>query len=293
MSRIRLFLLALVWMLGLGRASAEEPWFFIQLSDPQLGFFSANQDVAQEAANFEFVVANVNRLRPEFVIVTGDLVHKPGDPEQIAEYRRILAKIDPTIPVHHLSGNHDLENTPTPQSIASYAEIFGPDRFTFRHRNLVGIVLNSTLIHTPDQAPDLLEAQTEWLKAELEKAKQEKPGHIVVFQHHPWFLKSADEPDGYSNIPLERRRVHLDLFRQYGVRYSFSGHLHRNAEASDGDFANITTGAVGKPLGGSQSGFRVVIVREDRIDHRFYELGQLPVKIELSEKEAPAKKGAQ
>src|SRR5690606_4960340 len=121
MSRIRLFLLALVWMLGLGRASAEEPWFFIQLSDPQLGFFSANQDVAQEAANFEFVVANVNRLRPEFVIVTGDLVHKPGDPEQIAEYRRILAKIDPTIPVHHLSGNHDLENTPTPQSIASYA----------------------------------------------------------------------------------------------------------------------------------------------------------------------------
>src|SRR5688500_2218334 len=74
--------------------AANEPFFFIQLSDPQLGMFTENRDFAQDAANFEFAVAAVNRLRPAFVVVTGDLVHKPGDAAQIAEYRRIVGLID-------------------------------------------------------------------------------------------------------------------------------------------------------------------------------------------------------
>ena len=46
--------------------------------------FTENRDFVQDAANFEFAVATVNRLRPEFVVITGDLVHKPGDRAQIA-----------------------------------------------------------------------------------------------------------------------------------------------------------------------------------------------------------------
>ena len=43
------------------RAAADTPFFFIQLSDPQLGMFTENKDFAQDAANFEFAVAAVNR----------------------------------------------------------------------------------------------------------------------------------------------------------------------------------------------------------------------------------------
>lgn len=50
---------------------------------------SAYRDFAQEAANFEFAIATANRLKPRFVIVTGDLVNKPGDAAQTAEYLRI------------------------------------------------------------------------------------------------------------------------------------------------------------------------------------------------------------
>jgi hypothetical protein len=39
---------------------------------------------------------------------------------------------------------------------------------------------------------------------------------------------------------------------------------------------------VGKPLGGAKSGIRVAIVRSDQIEHRYFELGELPVKIELT-----------
>src|SRR5262245_26143630 len=107
------------------RLTAAEPFFFIQLSDPQLGMFTDNRDFAQDAANFEFAVTAVNRLRPAFVIVTGDLVNKPGDAAQIAEYRRIVAKIDSSIPVYNIAGNHDVENAPTPASLAAYEKIFG------------------------------------------------------------------------------------------------------------------------------------------------------------------------
>jgi 3',5'-cyclic AMP phosphodiesterase CpdA len=275
--------------LALASVRAEEPFFFIQLSDPQLGMFTDNKDFAQDAANFEFAVTAVNRLRPAFVVVTGDLVNKPGDNAQIAEYRRIIAKIDPSIPVYNISGNHDVKNVPTPESLAAYEKSFGPDRYVFRHRSVTGLVLNSTLIHSPQEAQTQLAEQERWLRAELTRARAAGPGHIVIFQHHPWFIANASEPDQYFNIPLARRAAYLALFREFGVRYLFCGHYHRNAEARDGTLENITSGPVGKPLGGAKSGLRVAIVRDDRIEHRYYELGELPTTIELAPP-APKKK---
>ncbi|MEO6245954.1 MAG: metallophosphoesterase [Opitutaceae bacterium] len=281
MKRLRFVFATLVALIAGDRALAAEPFFFIQLSDPQMGMFSDNKDFAQDAANFEFAVTAVNRLRPAFVVVTGDLVNRGGDAAQIAEYRRILGKIDSAIPVYNAAGNHDVQNVPTPATLDAYRTVFGADHYAFRRPGFVGLVLNSTVIHSPNQCSNALAEQERWLRAELAQAKAEDPRHIVVFQHHPWFLKTADEPDQYFNIPLARRGTYLGLFRAAGVRYLFSGHYHRNAEARDGDLVNITTGPVGKPLGGAKSGFRVGIVRDDRIEDRYYELGDLPTRIEL------------
>jgi len=271
-------------------AHGAEPFFFIQLTDPQFGMFTENTNFTQETVNFEFAAATVNRLKPAFVIITGDLVHKPGDSEQIAEYRRIAGKIDPSIPVYDVAGNHDVENVPTPESIAAYTNRFGPDHYTFRHGGFVGIVLNSSLIHSPQKAMAHLEAQERWLEAELEKARAEKAKHIVVFQHHPWCLSSATEKDEYFNIPLERRTRYFALFHKYGVNYAFCGHYHRNALARDGALEIITTGPVGKPLGKDESGIRVAIVRDDRIEHRYYQFGEIPNLIELTPPAAKAAK---
>ena len=267
---------------GGGWAPAAEPFFFVQLTDPQFGMFTANADIVQETANFEFAVATLNRLRPAFVVITGDLVNKPGDVSQIAEYRRIAAKIDPAIPVHNVAGNHDVENVPTSATVAAYTNWFGPDHYTFRHQGLVGIVLDSSLIHSPQKMPDQLAEQERWLKAELERARNDRARHIVVFQHHPWFLSAADEPDQYFNIPRERRARYLALFREFGVKYLFSGHYHRNALARDGGIEAITTGPVGKPLGDDKSGIRIAIVRDDRIEHHYYDFGGLPNRINLA-----------
>lgn len=278
--RSAVMLLVLFGLVSEGRAA--EPFFFVQLSDPQFGMFTENREFSQETVNFEFAVATVNRLRPAFVIITGDLVHLPDDEAQNVEYLRILGKVDPGIRVYNVAGNHDVENVPTPGSVANYKTRFGPDYYTFRHGGLVGIVLNSMLIHSPQETTREALEQKDWLRGELTKARDERAQHIVVFQHHPWFLKAPDEPDEYFNIPRERREVYLGLFRENGVKYSFAGHYHRNAVARDGEFEAVTTGPVGKPLGRDGSGLRVVIVRDEGIEHRYYHFGEVPNQIELS-----------
>jgi 3',5'-cyclic AMP phosphodiesterase CpdA len=263
-------------------AGAVEPFFFIQLSDPQFGMFTGNKDFAQETANFEFAVATINRLRPQFVVITGDLVNKPGDAAQIAEFKRIAAKVDSAIPVYNVAGNHDVENVPTPDRITAYTNLFGPDHYAFSHGGLAGLVLNSSIIHSPQQTTNEYAAQEQWLRTELEHSRADGAQHIVIFQHHPWFLKTADEPDQYFNIPSERRASHLALFHEFGVKHLFSGHYHRNAVARDGDIEAVTTGPVGQPQGGDKSGLRVVIVRDGGLEHRYYHFGEMPTEIDVT-----------
>jgi 3',5'-cyclic AMP phosphodiesterase CpdA len=260
-------------------AQVKEPFFFIQASDPQFGMYAADQDFEQETANFEFAIATVNRLRPAFLIVTGDLVNKAGDPGQVAEYRRIAAKLDTSIPLYNVAGNHDLGNQPTPASLAEYRRRFGPDYYSFRVGRTAFFVLNSAIIYAPQNVPDELNRQEAWLREQLEKAKSDGMRQLVVIQHHSWFIKAPDERDQYENIPRERRDRYLALLHGYGVTHVFAGHYHRNAVAKDGPLEMVTTGAVGKPLGNDRSGLRVVMVRETGLEHRYYDLGALPNRI--------------
>jgi len=251
-------------------------YFFIQLADTQFGMFTSDRDFTQETANYEFVVANINRLRPRFVVICGDLINKVGDPAQTAEYLRITAKIDKSIPVYAAAGNHDVGNEPTPETIAYYRQHFGPDHYSFVQGSLYGIVLNSGVISAPAKVQNEATAQEAWLKAELGKARAGGARHIVVFQHHSWFLEKADEPNQYFNISIEQRRAYLDLLKAAGVRYIFAGHYHRNSLGRDGDLEMITSGPVGQPLGTDPSGIRIVTVKDSGLEHRYYTLGNIP-----------------
>jgi len=89
---------------------AQNPPFFIQMSDPQFGMYSANADFAQETVNFEFAIATANRLRPQFIVITGDLVNQAGNALQIAEFHRIAAKLNAGIKLYNVAGNHDVRS---------------------------------------------------------------------------------------------------------------------------------------------------------------------------------------
>jgi 3',5'-cyclic AMP phosphodiesterase CpdA len=249
---------------------------FLQMSDTQFGMYSKDHDFEHETANFEFAIATANRLKPAFVVVTGDLVNQPGNASQIAEYHRIASKLDPAIKLYSLPGNHDVGNEPTRESLARYRERFGPDYYTFRAGAIAGFVLNSNLEKGADAVPDEAAKMEAWLKTELEKAKRDGVKHLIVFQHISFFLKDPNEPDDYFNIPPATRQRYLKILHQYGVKQVFSGHYHRNAEGHDGDLDMVTTGPVGMPLEGAKSGVRVVKVEGDSVTHKYYDFGDLP-----------------
>ena len=263
------------------RVADRQPFFFIQMADPQFGFFTANKDFAQETVNFERAIAAANRLRPAFVVICGDLTHRQGDPAQIAEYHRIAAQLDRAIPLYSVSGNHDLALPLSRASIRAYGQAFGPDYYTFENHGLFGIVINSSLFKEPALAPAEAAAQESWIRSTLAEARRSGREHIMLFQHHSWFLVQPGEPDQYFNLPSEKRREMLQLFGDYGVSHVFAGHYHRNALGRDGPVEMVTTGPVGRPLGDDPSGVRIVIVVGATVTHRYYSLDSLPDRLPL------------
>ena len=256
-------------------AFAADPFFFVQASDPQFGMYTDNHDFGQETANWEFVIANANRLRPAFLVVTGDLTNQPREAAQIAEYRRINAKLDKRIPLYSVAGNHDVGNEPSAALLAAYRENYGPDFYSFQAGPVYGIVLNSSLLKAPAKVPEEAKRQEAWLETELAKARA-AGAMPMVFQHIPLFLEKADEPDQYFNIPLETRRRILAILHRGGVHQVFAGHYHRNSYGKDGDLEMITTGPAGMPIGPDPSGVRIVEVKEGTILQAYYSLGRLP-----------------
>ena len=259
-------------------ASDSRPITFAVLADPQLGMYAKDDNFLQEKANLEFVVANLNRLHPDFVVVCGDLTNRTGDQAEIAAYKQIMQKLDPTIPVYDVAGNHDVGNLPTPSTLAIYRAAFGPDYYTFHYGNILGIVLDSSLIRSPDDVQEEASKQEEWLRSTLSHASPEQ--QVIVFQHIPYFLKDADEKDQYFNIPSPTREKYLDLLSSYHVHLIFAGHYHRPAGGSDGSLTEVVTGAVGMPIGESSSGFRLVQVGPSGMKTEWYCLGKIPNRIQ-------------
>ena len=270
---IVIFFLSLITGTGNSqKRDTSSPFFFIQVTDPQFGFFEANNGFGKETELYEKAVREINRLNPDFVVITGDLVNNKDDRGQVAEFKRITAKISSGIPVFYSPGNHDIGQSPTQQDIDTFISDYGHDKFSFKHKNNIFIGLNSCLIKA--NTPVLEQLQFDWLKKELAKGKSEN--HIIIFTHYPFFINKYDEPETYSNISIETRKKYLLLFKENNADAVFAGHLHNNAQSKYGTLEMITTSAVGKPLAKAPSGIRIIKVYPERIESNYYGLDEIP-----------------
>jgi len=278
---IGFFIIAMMLSCGKTTMTWEKPFFFIQMADPQFGMISGNQGFAEETRLFEKAIACANELKPAFVIVSGDLINKPGDSTQADEFLRIANQLDKSIPIYLVAGNHDVENVQTEKSLAWYRGKFGREIYAFEHGGCAGIVLNSLLLKNPEATPDETQKQLTWLEMKLKRFRDRGSTHVFIFVHHPFFLHEAAEPDEYFNVPIATRQNYLALFQKYGVTAIFAGHYHRNSLGKFAKIDMITTGPVGMPLGADSSGFRIVRVYSDRIEHDYYGLDATPTREEI------------
>jgi len=277
-----------------------DPFFFIVIADPQIGFNyrKTTRDISEEVAHFNEAVEHINRLKPAFVVVCGDMVNNWDDEIQLHAFWQIESKLRPDVPVHFVCGNHDLKAA-NEKSIALYSKSFGRDHYRFPYNGSEFIVINSCLMYQTcakqglkeapknlpesayldDPAKELRNAQREWFEEQLAYAHQKGAAHIFVLTHHPWFVDEPDEPDVYENIPLAQRPDYLDLMDRYGVKYSISGHTHKEIINKSDKINIITSPALCKTKCGE--GLRIFKVYPDRVEHTYYTLNKVPEKVEL------------
>lgn len=222
---------------------------------------------AQETELYTRAIDATNRLLPDFVINCGDMTNDAPDEAQLAELRRITAQ---------------LSNDLTPASLATYRERYGDDSYAFDHRGSRFIVINSNVAFYPPTIPGEWERLLDFLESALQGARDAGSTHTLMFTHHPLFLESADEEDSLLAIPRERRSVLLDLLHAYDADAVFSGHWHVNNYARDGKLQVVASAAVGYPLGNDPSGFRVVKVFQDRIEHEYFGFDEMPQSVDMS-----------
>jgi len=246
-------------------------------------------------------VDEINRLRPAFAVVCGDLVDAwPGAPhraEQIRDFKQICKRVDPSVPLVCVCGNHDVGNRPNAATVEEYRSEFGDEYFSFWVHGVKCIVVNSQLWKDDSEAPELRQAHDVWLAQELADAAGAR--HVLVFCHVPLFIKDPGEPAGFFNIDPTTRSEILSLLSKHGVRTIFCGHYHRNAggffrTGSGAEMELVVTGAVGgnikdNPNGNpldldgmdgpvmseDESGMRLVKVSDTNVSHRWFSYREL------------------
>ncbi|MFA5394358.1 MAG: metallophosphoesterase [Candidatus Ratteibacteria bacterium] len=227
----KLLLVSFFWIFLALPASAET-WYFAVVGDTQgPGLTEPVSPV------FDKVIAQVNELKPDFMVHLGDKVYGSGNPgilkKQFLTYRQKTEKLD--LFLYEVPGNHDVPNK---NCYPIYRDmIFARRYYSFDHNGCHFVVLSSE--EKPGLSGGLGKKQLAWLDEDL---KEHAGIPVFVFMHrplyrgiiHPYILADAGE--------LER------VLQRYKVKYLFAGHEHRFGISHQGGMIEYISGGGGAPL---------------------------------------------
>lgn len=240
----------------------------VHICDPQFGFTSANKDVEYESKQMQRVVDMVNELMPDMVIFGGDMVNRNNSEQQYEAFKNTTSKLNPSIEVHYIVGNHDVAISGGWVSGEPFKSRFGEDRFSIVKNGALIVGFNSVLLKNETKEPAKEQQQLEWLRKELSKKAKVK----LLFCHHPLFLRSIDEAQNYSVLDKERRVKYFNLFADNNVKAIFAAHLRDNAGCEHNGIKMITTTSTGKQLGKAKAGVRIITINGKNISETFREI---------------------
>jgi 3',5'-cyclic AMP phosphodiesterase CpdA len=254
-------------------AEKQEPFSFVQMCDTQLGMGGYEHDVM----TFKLAVKQINSMKPDFVVICGDLVQKAND-KSFADFKAI--KDGFVIPCHCAAGNHDVGNKPTAESLKHYRETIGKDYYSFENKGHTFIVANTQLWKAPLAGES--EKHDAWFKKALEDAKAKNSPAVIVV-HYPLFLKTPDEKENYYNLAQPKRQEILDLCEKNGVVALLAGHTHKQITNEYKGIQMVNGETTSKNFDKSPMGFRLWNVDGKReLSHEFVKLEGMPEKVKKS-----------
>ena len=263
----KLFFAAIISICAVLSASAQQPaidkgpadgqFTFVQIADPQLGYCSKAKDLEFTVDNYRRVIDIVNDMKPAFVVVSGDMVHRHKNKAHVEAYRQMLKRFDPSIPVFHIPGNHDMPKMEE-GSVKQYMDQFGYDRFSFEYGGYAFIGFNSNpMVLEGEAAQKMAKEEYQWLEKQL---KQYKGKPIFVFVHHPLTVAEGTPIKHKSAWDEPWRTDFAKLMAKYGVKAIFAGHTHYGETNTIEGIPVYTVGASSHPLYGAETGIQITSV---------------------------------
>lgn len=200
---------------ALAPTSRRSEFTFIHASDTHMD--------ARSVGRTRMLKALVDSLRPEFVLVTGDLVRDAlRVPESTARplYELVGREFAAfSAPVHTVPGNHELfgierQNSLVPQSHPLYGRgmyryFFGPDYYSFDAGGIHFVGLNSVDHEDISYYGHIDSLQLAWLKKDVARLPAGTP--VVTFNHIPFASSGiglggiTEEPPAPTTIRIRGR----------------------------------------------------------------------------------------
>ena len=193
-----------------------------QISDLHMVAEGETLGVVDAAGKLEMVVARLNELAPDVVLVSGDIA-QVGSVSEAVRAASILAKVE--APFYLTPGNHDTREAlqqAFPHA-ALPAQQAGHLSYCIEAKTLRIIALDSS---DPD-APHgrICPERAAWLEATL--AASNKP--TLIFMHHPPVKFGVEESD---NPPMEGAGLLGDVVARHPqIERILCGHIHLMAQA--------------------------------------------------------------
>ncbi len=217
------------------------------------------------------LVHELNDLRPDFVLLIGDVVadaQRPS-PDRVAEWMTIVGDLLPArldVPFYAGVGNHDVVRD---EAIGTrlFEQVFGPTYYSFDMKGVHCVVLNTNHLSGGKLVYGIDATQLAWVRADLALVPEHIP--ILVFAHQPsWDWAATPE-----NAAL------FDLLAKAEITALLTGHWHTNATLRETPFPEWTSGAVcgawweGPGPDGLGFGYRVHRLQRGRLDSIWREIG--------------------
>jgi len=191
------------------------------------------------------IVSRAMERKPDFIINTGDMIAKPGNKNDWANFWALSKPI--TVPYFLTVGNHDA-NPKMPFSEKTYkAQVDLPGNelyYAFVAGNSLFIVLDS---YMDDQEKRITGEQFKWLETVLANSAQK---HKFVFLHHPLYTdlgKGHHAHDSLDRYPESRDKLE-SLFAKRKVDAVFAGHEHYYQRRMVDGIVHVITGGGGAPV---------------------------------------------
>ncbi len=216
----------------------KDNYKFVQITDTHLPTYmyyyeNGSESDSTNTMDLRALIEDVNIIDPEFVLLTGDLIHE-GELEEFdsREYftkaKRVLGELE--VPVYLVSGNHDIggwDSTPPPLGTARYnwwrffgwerlanppqSEFYYTQNYSFKYGDNLFVGLES-YINYEDYFwlrygdTSFTDRQIQWLQNEL--SVHDDTINQILFYHYDF-----DEELNLSNL---------------GVEMALYGHIHHN-----------------------------------------------------------------